>query len=191
MRARGRLSKADFEFDTKHPILLPSKHPATRLMMLKCHLDSYHQGVESLRHGLQQKFWILSLRNALRNIKNRCVPWRKYNAVIQAPIMAALPRERVVKADFLFTYVGVHYCRPIEVKYIRKTLKRWVCVFCCLSTRAIHLEMVFSLDTDPLSERNYTIFCQTRSSFNYLERQWDKLSWCEQRAEAVCINVAK
>ena len=42
MRARGRLSKADFEFDTKHPILLSSKHPATRLMMLKCHLDSYH-----------------------------------------------------------------------------------------------------------------------------------------------------
>ena len=42
MRGRGRLSKADFEFDTKHPILLPSKHPATRLMMLKCHLDNYH-----------------------------------------------------------------------------------------------------------------------------------------------------
>ena len=68
MRARGRLSKADFEFDTKHPILLSSKHPATRLMMLKCHLDNFHQGVESMRHELQQKFWILGLRNTLRNI---------------------------------------------------------------------------------------------------------------------------
>ena len=46
MRTRGRLSKADFEFDTKHPILLPSKHPAIRLMMLKGYLDNYHQGVE-------------------------------------------------------------------------------------------------------------------------------------------------
>ena len=69
MRARGRLSKTDFEFDTKHPIFLPSKHPATRLMMLKCHLDNYHQGVESMQHGLQQKFWILGLRNALRTSK--------------------------------------------------------------------------------------------------------------------------
>ena len=145
MRARGRLSKADFEFDTKHPILPPSKHPETRLMMLECHLDNYHQGVESMRHGLQQKFWIFCLRNALRNIKNRCVPCRKYSAVVQAPIMADLPRERVEKVDFPFTYVGVDYFGPIEVKYMRKTLK---CVFTCLSTRAIHLEMVYSLDTD-------------------------------------------
>ena len=31
---------------------------------------------------------------------------------------------------------------------MRKTLKRWVCVLTCLSTRAINLEMVYSLDTD-------------------------------------------
>ena len=97
MRARGRLSKADFEFDTKHP----SKHPATRLMKLKCHLDNYHQGVESMRHGLQHKFWILGLRNALRNIKSRCVPCRKYRAVVQAPIMAGLPKKEWRKLIFL------------------------------------------------------------------------------------------
>ena len=101
-----------------------------------------------MRHEMQQKFWILGLRNALRNIKIRCVPCRKYSAVVQAPIMADLPRERVEKVDFPFTYVGVDYFGPIEVKYMRKTLKRWVCVFTCLSTRAIHLEMVYSLDTD-------------------------------------------
>ena len=151
MRARGRLSKADFQFDTKHPILLPSKQPAIRLMMLKCHLDKYHQGVESMRHELQQKFWILGIRNALRNIKSRCISCRKYSAVGQAPIMTDLPKERVEKVEFPFTYVGVDYFGPIEVKYMRKTLKRWVCVFTCLSTKAIHLEMlelVYSLDTD-------------------------------------------
>ena len=89
MRARGRLSKADFKFDTKHPILLQSKHHAIRLIMLKCHLDNYHQGVESSRHELLR-----------------------------------------------------------FVKYMRKALKRWVCVFPCLSTRAIHIEMVYSLVTD-------------------------------------------
>ena len=101
-----------------------------------------------MRHGLQQRFWILDLRNALRNIKGRCVPCRKYSAVVQALIMADFPRETVEKVDFSFTYFGVDYFVPIEVKYMRKTLKRWVCLFTCLSTRAIHLEMEYSLDTD-------------------------------------------
>ena len=52
------------------------------------------------------------------------------------------------KVDFSFTHVGVDPFGPTAVKYMRKTLKRWVCVFTCLSTRAIHLEMVYSLDTD-------------------------------------------
>ena len=101
-----------------------------------------------MRHELQQNFRILGIRNALRNIKSRCVPCRKHSAVVQASIMADLPNERVEKVEFPFTYVGVDYFGPIEVKYIRKTLKRWVWVFTWLSTRAIHLEMGYSLDTD-------------------------------------------
>ena len=116
MRARGRLSKADFESDTNHPILLPSKHPTMQLMILKCHLDNYHQGVESMRHELQQKFWILSLRNALRSIKGRCAPCRKYSANVQAPLMANFLRERVEKVFFSFTYGD--YFGPLEVKYM-------------------------------------------------------------------------
>ena len=82
--------------------------------MLKCHLDIYHQGVESMRHGLQQKFCKLGLRNAMRSIEIRCVPCRKYNAVVQFLIMADLPRERVEKIDFRLTYVGVEYFGPSE-----------------------------------------------------------------------------
>ena len=113
-------------------ILLPSKHPASQHLMLKCHLDIYHQGVESMRHGLQQKFCKLGLRNAMRSIKIRCVPCRKYNAVVQFSIMADLPRERVEKIDFRLTYVGVEYFGPSEREHMRKTLKRWVCVFTCV-----------------------------------------------------------
>ena len=42
--------------------------------------------------------------------------------------MPELPKERVEKVEFSFTYAGVDYFGPIEVKYMRKTLKRWVCV---------------------------------------------------------------
>ena len=111
MRARGRLSKADFVFDTNHPFLLPSKHRKLQLVMLKSHLDNCHQGVESMRHELQQQFWILGLRNALRSIKSPCVLCRKYSANVQVPLMADIPRERVEKVDF-----------PINVSFVmRKT----------------------------------------------------------------------
>ena len=77
-----------------------------------------------MRHELQQKFWILGLRNALWNIKSRCVPCWKYSAVVQVPIMADLPCEFVEKVDFPFTCVGVDYFGPIEVKYKRKKMEK-------------------------------------------------------------------
>ena len=90
----------------------------------------------------------MGLRNALGNLKKRCVSCRKDSFVVQAPILTDLSEEKVRKIDFPFTYFGVDYFGPLEVKHMRKTLKRWMCVFTCLSTRAKHLEMVFSLDSD-------------------------------------------
>ena len=89
--------------------------------------------------------------------------------------MADLPRERVEKVEFSFTYVGVDYFGPLEVKYMRKTIKRWACVSTCLSTEAIHLEMVYSLDTDSCLSaltqiiarrgRPSTIWCDNGTNF--------------------------
>ena len=60
MRAFGRLSGANFEFETKHPILMSAKHPAMQLMLLNCHLDSNHQADKSMQYEKQQSvgFWV-------------------------------------------------------------------------------------------------------------------------------------
>ena len=39
--------------------------------------------------------------------------------------------------------------RPFEVKFLRRTLKTWCCLFTCLTTRAVHIEVAQSLDTEP------------------------------------------
>ncbi|XP_075250919.1 uncharacterized protein LOC142343116 [Convolutriloba macropyga] len=62
--------------------------------------------------------------------------------------MADLPGERLVEHVFRFTHTGVDYIGPIEVKFLRGTSKRWCRLFTCLKTRAVHIEVAQSLDTD-------------------------------------------
>ena len=63
--------------------------------------------------------------------------------------MASLPRERVdVGKNPPFTYTGVDYFGPMSVKYRRGTVKRYGCIFTCLVTRAVHIEVAHSMDAD-------------------------------------------
>ena len=47
-----------------------------------------------------------------------------------------------------FSKVVVDYFGPIEFSYIRKRMKHYGCLFKCLVTRTVHLEVAFTLDTD-------------------------------------------
>ena len=63
-------------------------------------------------------------------------------------MMAALPSYRIQPIQRAFTNTGVDYFGPIEVNLFRRKVKRWDCFFTCLSSRAVHIEMTYSLDTD-------------------------------------------
>ena len=47
-----------------------------------------------------------------------------------------------------FSFVGVDYFGPLIVKAARTHLKRYGCLFTCLTTRAVHLEVAHSLTAD-------------------------------------------
>ena len=61
--------------------------------------------------------------------------------------MADLPEDRLEPAP-PFTFSAVDYFGPWYVKEGRRELKRYGVLFTCLSSRAIHLEVSNSLDTD-------------------------------------------
>ena len=61
--------------------------------------------------------------------------------------MADLPQERVTP-EAPFTNSGADVCGPFKVKEGRKTHLRFVVLFTCFASRAVHLESITSLSTD-------------------------------------------
>ena len=148
LRATGRTKLLEVAaFDVKHPILLDSRHPLVRLFLEHLHQKHCHQGVEYMRALIQQNFAIVKLRTALRSIQSKCVVCRKRKAETLSPMMADLPRERLAFGSPAFTNTGLDYFGPFYVAVKRSTEKRWGFLFTCLTTRAVHFEVVPSMDT--------------------------------------------
>ena len=115
IRAKGRIGRSLLDFKSKYPILLHWRHDAVELFLRIEHKDNQHEGTDHVRNIVQQKMWILGIRNALRSIKNKCVTCRKGRAQTIAPVMADLPEERFY-ASTAFTNVGVDYFGAFFVK---------------------------------------------------------------------------
>jgi len=59
----------------------------------------------------------------------------------------SLPSERSDDAP-VFTNCGVDLFGPFLIKQGKKVLKRYVIMFTCLASRAVHIESTTSLETD-------------------------------------------
>ena len=55
----GRLSDSCTPFSAKHPMILPSKHPVTDLIVKDYHEKEGHVGAGHVLVSLRQRFWIL------------------------------------------------------------------------------------------------------------------------------------
>ncbi|XP_050308277.1 uncharacterized protein LOC126744768 [Anthonomus grandis grandis] len=151
MRVGGRLSNSEYSFSKKYPILLSPNHILTQLIMRYEHERLLHAGPQLLLSHIRDNFWPIAGRNLARKIVHNCVKCCRYNPQSVQPIMGDLPAARVQQA-LPFIKVGVDYAGPFQTKDRRgrgcKIIKCWVAVFVCMSTRAIHLELVLSLTSE-------------------------------------------
>ena len=148
MRVGGRLKHGDFPYAAKHQIVLPAKHPAVTLLGRKFHNQFHHVGKEHLLSLLRQQYWIIGGRAMCRQIIRTCITCQRLNAKPSFTKMADLPEDRITMSTPTFYHTGVDYFGPIIVKVLRSRVKRWGCIFTCLTTRAVHLEVAQSLESD-------------------------------------------
>lgn len=150
LRVGGRLRRSNLPTNQKHPILLPKCH-FSLLLVDYYHIAYLHPGPGLLQGLITLKFWIPSIRNLIRQRTFKCLKCYKAKAENFTPKMADLPPSRV-NLTRAFLHVGIDFAGPF---LLRESLRRkavlskaYLCVFVCMATKAVHLEIVSALSTD-------------------------------------------
>nr|CAI5869037.1 unnamed protein product [Callosobruchus analis] len=150
LRVTERLENSNLRFDKNFPIILPPKNHVVRLLIKQEHERLFHAGQQAVLTSLRLKFWIISGLKEVKAVLKNCVVYHRLKAITAEQFMGALPKDRVTMCrPFLRT--GIDFAGPITIKEsrLRKSIqyKSYIAVFVCMTTRAIHLELVTSLST--------------------------------------------
>ena len=177
----GRLSKAKISERQKHPVILPKFHHIVDLIVREQHEMSGHTGREHVLSLVRQRYWIIAGRLAVRRVFGKCFTCKRNHARPATQRMVDLPSCRLMNDHPPFTFVGVDLFGPMFVRQGRSDLKRYGCIFTCLTVRAVHLEMTNVLDTDSFTNalqrfisrrgKPREIWCDNGTNFVGAERE--------------------
>ncbi|XP_062557955.1 uncharacterized protein LOC134222821 [Armigeres subalbatus] len=119
LRMKGRIDACKVvEEVMKHPILLPKHHTITDLIIARFHQRYCHMNHQTAANEIRRKFYMPQL-------------------IIVCP-RNVRPSTRTVESFLL----------PVLLHWNRKTEKRWGVLITCLTIRAVHIELAYSLTTD-------------------------------------------
>lgn len=154
LRVGGRLRHSKLPFDTKHPILICTKHKFSELILNEEHIRQLHCGPQALLYSIRNRYWPINGRTAARKIVRSCITcFRVKPHDSKPPVMGDLPNCRFTSNE-VFNQVGVDYAGPFLLKPCRlrgkagSAIKCYVALFVCLSTKALHLEVASELSTN-------------------------------------------
>ena len=143
----GRISRSSKSFRECHPVILPGKSRLARLILSREH-GRAHLGVEWTLCRVRSRFWVTGARNILRGIRSLCGICQRLYGRPRFQKMSDLPPDRVTAKSLAFEDVGLDLFGPFYVSQGRSRVKRWGCLFTCMAIRAVHVEILASMDTD-------------------------------------------
>ncbi|KMQ86241.1 hypothetical protein RF55_14823 [Lasius niger] len=151
LRVGGRLRKSSLPYSAKHQILLPTNHALTQLIIRHFHERNLHTGPQATLAAIRHKFWPLNARTKIRKIIRDCIVCFRANPIGSCAIMGELPSHRVHPSR-PFSICGVDYGGPLYIREGRrrnaKTVKAYIAIFVCFSTKAVHIELVSDMSSE-------------------------------------------
>ena len=152
MKIGGRLNLSVLPEELKNPIIIPKKSYVAKLLVQHFHEKSAHQGRHITEGAIRNNgYWIIGAKKLISAVIHKCVICRRLRGKFESQRMADLPPDRITPGP-PFSAVGVDTFGPWTI-VTRKTRggqaesKRWAIMFTCLTTRAIHIELVESMSS--------------------------------------------
>ena len=141
IRCQGCIDHATAPEGSKTPILMPTRHHFTELLIMHRHNQVFHDGIRETLNLIRETHWIRRVKRILR----KCVVCRRYEgkALPSSPV-PQLPKDQV--GDYPpFAVTGVDFAGPLYVNTSQDQDKVYICLFTCGVTRAVHLELTVDL----------------------------------------------
>ncbi|KRY28041.1 hypothetical protein T01_6882 [Trichinella spiralis] len=147
LRVGGRLTNAALPWCHKHPLLLPPDGTIVALIVRRAHESELHAGVNQTLAALRRRYWVIRGRQAVKRCIRSCIICRRQDGRPFCPLMSELPVARV-EPTFPFSHVGLDFAGPLHVRDEDHGVRKvYICLFTCMVTRAVHIEIVADMTT--------------------------------------------
>ncbi len=148
IRVGGRLAQSPYNEGKKFPVLISKDSPLALLLVHHYHEVSLHGGEQLTLNLIRQEFWIVNAKPLVNRVIRKGIRCYRFNTSPPTQLMADLPADRVTPSR-PFHNSGIDFAGPFSVKSgDNETKKVYVALFICMSTKAIHMELVSSLTKD-------------------------------------------
>lgn len=128
--------------DMRNPVIMPRDHPIAILLLYRLHQKRGHWGYKSLMPKARRKFWIVRLGKMAEAIVNKCIVYQKLRKKRLNQLMGQLPSLQVAARFPPFSNTTIDMFQLLQIRLNRTLQEAQVVIFTCVTTRAVHLELV-------------------------------------------------
>jgi len=139
--------------------VLDRRHPFTLAVVHEAHVAVGHQGRDYTRAEVQRRYYIPRAAAFVSGICYKCPFCRARKPTPIRPLQANLHKSRLQALKPAWYEVGMDHFGPF---FLKANVKRWGLIFIDLTSRAVHIELVNSPNTEQVILA-FERFCNRRA----------------------------